>query len=100
MEFESDVNRPGAEQQEYVGWLCSAVRAFDPAKAAGSWEPNNGELVAELNRLAETLQKKSAEIKQHIRTITIEELNDLDGFGRCNVLPSATGTVAVEPPVK
>jgi hypothetical protein len=99
MDFEVKPNQPDQDEKDYVTWLCSVVRAFDPARAAGSWEPTaGGDMVAALNRLAETLQKKSAEIKQHTRTLTIEELNELDGFDRCTAVASPVANTAAAPP--
>jgi len=64
------------------------VNQFDPGKMGASWSPESGgDMIVELKNLSETLRKKSAEIKQYIRTLTVEELNDLDGFDRCRVAP-------------
>ncbi|HEY9718372.1 MAG TPA: hypothetical protein V6C69_12945 [Trichormus sp.] len=77
--------------------LLVQIKEFDPNKTAGSWAPNEGgEIIVELNKLHDCLVKKAAEIKQYVRTLTVEELNDLDGFARCGTAapPAATNSDA------
>jgi hypothetical protein len=63
--------------------FCQTVKGFNPGKASASWSPEcGGKTIEALNKLAEVLEKKAKEIKLHIRTLTVEELNELDGFAR------------------
>ncbi|HEY9775442.1 MAG TPA: hypothetical protein V6C81_16870 [Planktothrix sp.] len=73
--------------------LCQAVKEFDPSTVAGSWAPDNGgEILSSLNKLSDALAKKAAEIKHYVRVLTVEELNELDGFDRCDErAPMSTG---------
>jgi len=89
----SENMEPGKDAR-CVEMLCLQVKEFDPEKIAGSWSPREGgEIIVALNKLHDSLIKKAAEIKQYVRTLTVEELNDLDGFGRCHVAQPAANSV-------
>jgi hypothetical protein len=61
--------------------FSQVIMQFDPAQLNSSWTPGSGgAVIAALSKLSNTLQRKAAEIKQHIRCVTVEELNELDGF--------------------
>jgi hypothetical protein len=65
-----------------------ALTCFDPACAVAGWTPTaGGENIASLNKLADEMIEKAAEIKLYLRTLTAEELNELDGFDRCGEYP-------------
>jgi len=73
--------------------LIKCVKEFDPEKTVGSWSPDEGgEIIVALNKLHETLIKKAAEIKLYVRTLTVEELNELDGFARPQVPHTAANS--------
>lgn len=65
-----------------------ALSCFDPACAVPGWTPKaGGEKMDSLNKLASELIEKAAEIKLYLRTITAEELNEIDGFNRNDTAP-------------
>lgn len=84
--METSASSEAQTQQAKIDELHRALSEFDPSKLGASWSPQSGgPKLEKLNELADCLEKKTAEIKSYIRTITVEELNELDGFDRCSV---------------
>lgn len=74
------------EQQKLeIDSLCQKVRDLDPSFICASWSPESGgEMIVSLNQLSDAFAKKAAQIKEHVRMLTVEELNELDGFDHCD----------------
>lgn len=79
----TDEHQRMPNEKAQIESFCQQIKDFAPSELTASWSPESGgDMVIALNKLSETLQKKAAEIKQFVRSLTVEELNDLDGFDR------------------